>query len=169
MLWFSLPVADLGRAVEQGGGEARVIGARPVLGGEAADRSAQVPDVHGGRLRRRVPVPEPAGLTCSRREQQRPAPSSRRREAGRAFHRQQLPQGSDEQRPGGVGGGDDGGVESAGGGGAGQLRDQAAARGPRAELAEAVDLAGRRRRRRAGLMDSGGEGIGGRRFHGRYT
>jgi hypothetical protein len=52
MLWFSLPVADLGRAVEQGGGEARVNGDRPVLGGEAADRSAQAPDVHGGRLRR---------------------------------------------------------------------------------------------------------------------
>jgi hypothetical protein len=41
----------LGRAVEQGGGEAGVIGDRPIQGGEAADRpccrsvAAQVPDV----------------------------------------------------------------------------------------------------------------------------
>jgi len=43
-------------------------------------------------------------------------------------------------------------VESAGGGGAGQLGDQAAAAGARAELAEAVEFAGRRRRRGAGVI-----------------
>jgi hypothetical protein len=67
MVLFTCCRFGLGRAVEQGGGEARVIGARPVLGGEAADRSAQVPDVHGGRLRRRVPGPEQAGLSGQHR------------------------------------------------------------------------------------------------------
>jgi hypothetical protein len=38
MVLFTCCRFGLGRAVEQGGGEARVIGARPVLGGEAADR-----------------------------------------------------------------------------------------------------------------------------------
>jgi len=43
-------------------------------------------------------------------------------------------------------------VEGVGRGGAGQLGDQAAAHGARAELAEAVEFAGGRRRRGAGLI-----------------
>jgi len=59
--------ADLGRAVEQGGGEDGVFRQRPIQRGEAADRpccpsmAAQVPDVHGGRLRGGVPLLEAAG------------------------------------------------------------------------------------------------------------
>jgi len=59
--------ADLGRAVEQGGGEDGVFRQRPIQRGEAADRpccpsmAAQVPDVHGGRLHGGVPLLEAAG------------------------------------------------------------------------------------------------------------
>ena len=53
----------------QGGGEDGVFSKRPIQGGEAGDPSmaAQVPNVHGGRLRGGVPLLEPEG-GLSRRE-----------------------------------------------------------------------------------------------------
>jgi hypothetical protein len=98
--------------------------------------AAQVSDVHGRRLRRDLPLPEPAaGLI--RGEQ--PAGGGGRREGPRrvVLHGE-LPQGSEPPRAGV-------GVESSGGGGAGELRGQAAADECRVELPEALRVAGRRR------------------------
>ena len=130
---------DLGRADQQRGGEDRVVNHGPIQGGEAADRpccpsmAAQVPDVHGRRLRRGLPLPEPEGAVA------RGQPPRRHISRGRAVHGELPQEGCERRRRGG--GGDDG-VESSGGGGAGELGDQAAADGARAELAEAVELSG---------------------------
>jgi hypothetical protein len=99
--------------------------------------AAQVPDVHGRRLRRDVPLLEPAGLV--RGEQS--AGGGRREAPRRVVLHGELPQGSEPPRAGV-------GVESSGGGGAGELRGQAATDGRRVELPEALRVAGRRRRRR---------------------
>jgi hypothetical protein len=95
--------------------------------------AAQVPDVHGRRLRRDLPLLEPAGLI--RGEQS--ADCGRREGPRRVVLHGELPQGSEPPR--GVG------VESSGGGGKGELRGQAAADGRRVELPEALRVAGRRR------------------------